>query len=92
MPLRYDEDTNKTGGICNDEKKMDSNIGCRCNSCLGCMGIGGAYGVSGEMHARANQIISLSKLVFPHQLVRLILTEQFYRAQSITSGGKYHHE
>ena len=54
--------------------------------------IGGAYGVSAGLHQRADQIISLSRLVLPHQLVRLILTEQLYRAQSIISGGKYHHE
>ncbi len=53
--------------------------------------IGGAYGVDDELQARANKIISLSKLVFPHQLVRLILAEQLYRAQSIARGTKYHH-
>lgn len=54
--------------------------------------IGGAYGVDERLHARANRVISLSRLVFPHQLVRLILIEQLYRAQSIAGGGKYHHE
>lgn len=53
--------------------------------------IGGAYGVDPTVHARANFTWSLSKLVFPHQLVRLILTEQLYRAQDILAGGKYHH-
>ncbi|MHC6175405.1 23S rRNA (pseudouridine(1915)-N(3))-methyltransferase RlmH [Glutamicibacter endophyticus] len=53
--------------------------------------IGGAYGVDPSVHARANFTWSLSKLVFPHQLVRLILTEQLYRAQDILAGGKYHH-
>lgn len=53
--------------------------------------IGGAYGVEASVHARADFTWSLSKLVFPHQLVRLILTEQLYRAQEITAGGKYHH-
>ena len=53
--------------------------------------IGGAYGVDASVHARADFTWSLSKLVFPHQLVRLILTEQLYRAQEISSGGKYHH-
>ena len=53
--------------------------------------IGGAYGVDPTIHARANFTWSLSKLVFPHQLVRLILTEQLYRAQDILAGGKYHH-
>lgn len=54
--------------------------------------IGGAYGVDQSVHERANLIWSLSKLVFPHQLVRLILAEQLYRAQSIASGSPYHHE
>lgn len=54
--------------------------------------IGGAYGVSNELHDRADVTISLSDMVFPHQLVRLILTEQLYRAQDIARGGKYHHE
>lgn len=53
--------------------------------------IGGAYGVDEHLHARANFIWSLSKLVFPHQLVRLILAEQLYRAQEISRGGGYHH-
>lgn len=54
--------------------------------------IGGAYGVDERLHARADFVWSLSKLVFPHQLVRLMLTEQIYRAQSIASGSPYHHE
>ena len=53
--------------------------------------IGGAYGVSEDLRSRADFVWSLSKLVFPHQIVRLILTEQIYRAQEISSGGKYHH-
>ncbi|MBC7512711.1 23S rRNA (pseudouridine(1915)-N(3))-methyltransferase RlmH [Candidatus Saccharibacteria bacterium] len=53
--------------------------------------IGGAYGVDERIHDRANTILSLSELVFPHQLVRLILIEQLYRAQEINRGGKYHH-
>ena len=54
--------------------------------------IGGAFGVSEELRQRANFVWSLSKLVFPHQIIRLILVEQIYRAQEISSGGKYHHE
>jgi len=54
--------------------------------------IGGAYGVSQEIFERANYCWSLSKLVFPHQLVRLILAEQVYRACSILRNEKYHHE
>jgi len=54
--------------------------------------IGGAYGVDDTIQQRANFIWSLSGLVFPHQLVRLILTEQLYRAQEIANGNPYHHE
>lgn len=54
--------------------------------------IGGAYGVDETAHVRADVTLSLSDMVFPHQLVRLILIEQLYRAQSIATGGKYHHE
>ncbi|PID31321.1 50S rRNA methyltransferase [Candidatus Saccharibacteria bacterium] len=53
--------------------------------------IGGAYGVSPELHSRATEVWSLSRLVFPHQLVRLILAEQLYRAQQIARGSAYHH-
>ncbi|MDB5183871.1 MAG: rRNA methyltransferase [Candidatus Saccharibacteria bacterium] len=53
--------------------------------------IGGAYGVDDRIHQRANVVWSLSPLVFPHQLVRLILTEQLYRAQQINAGHPYHH-
>jgi len=54
--------------------------------------IGGAYGVTDELRQKAQVVWSLSELVFPHQLVRLMLTEQLYRAQQITLGGLYHHE
>lgn len=54
--------------------------------------IGGAYGVTPELHDRAQLVWSLSPLVFPHQLVRLLLVEQLYRAQQIAAGGQYHHE
>ena len=53
--------------------------------------IGGAFGVSDEVAKRADITLSLSSLVFPHMLARLILVEQLYRAQSILEGGKYHH-
>ncbi len=54
--------------------------------------IGGAYGVDETLRDRANIVWSLSRLVFPHQLVRLILAEQLYRAQEIARGGQYHHD
>lgn len=53
--------------------------------------IGGAYGVDDSLYARANLVWSLSPLVLPHQLVRLVLVEQIYRAQTIASGHPYHH-
>ena len=53
--------------------------------------IGGAFGVSDVITKRANAQWSLSQLVFPHQLVRLILAEQVYRACSIIKNEKYHH-
>lgn len=53
--------------------------------------IGGAYGVNDAIKERVDMIWSLSPLVFPHQLVRLILIEQLYRAQEIARGGQYHH-
>lgn len=53
--------------------------------------IGGAYGVTPEVQQRAQTVWSLSPLVFPHQLVRLLLIEQLYRAQQITAGSAYHH-
>ena len=53
--------------------------------------VGGAYGVSEALMARANLKWSLSQLVFPHQLVRLILSEQVYRACTILRNEQYHH-
>ena len=54
--------------------------------------IGGAYGVDDSLTSRADLVWSLSPLVFPHQLVRLILAEQLYRAQEIAAGHPYHHQ
>lgn len=53
--------------------------------------IGGAYGVSEEIKQHANFMWSLSKLVFPHMITRLILAEQLYRACTILRNEKYHH-
>lgn len=54
--------------------------------------IGGPYGFSKDIYARANEKISLSKLTFSHQMVRMVFTEQLYRACTIIKGEPYHHE
>jgi 23S rRNA (pseudouridine1915-N3)-methyltransferase len=54
--------------------------------------IGGAWGFSDEVYSRADYRMSLSKLTFPHQLVRLIFLEQLYRTFTILKGEPYHHE
>jgi 23S rRNA (pseudouridine1915-N3)-methyltransferase len=54
--------------------------------------IGGPYGFSQEVYDRANELLSLSKLTFSHQMVRLVFTEQLYRACTIIKGEPYHHE
>lgn len=54
--------------------------------------IGGAYGVDGSVKSRANVVWGLSKLVFPHQLVRLILVEQLYRTVTLLESHPYHHQ
>ncbi|PZR28481.1 MAG: 23S rRNA (pseudouridine(1915)-N(3))-methyltransferase RlmH [Citrobacter freundii] len=54
--------------------------------------IGGAFGIDEDVMKRAGFSWSLSKLVFPHQLVRLILAEQVYRACTILRNEKYHHK
>lgn len=54
--------------------------------------IGGPYGFSQEVYDRATELISLSKMTFSHQMVRLIFTEQLYRACTIIKGEPYHHE
>ena len=57
-----------------------------------CFVIGGPYGFSKEVYARSNMKISLSKMTFSHQLVRVIFTEQLYRGISIINHTPYHHE
>ena len=54
--------------------------------------IGGPYGFSDEVYARANEKISLSKMTFSHQIVRAIFAEQLYRAFTILNNEPYHHE
>jgi 23S rRNA (pseudouridine1915-N3)-methyltransferase len=54
--------------------------------------IGGAFGFSPEVYKRADELISLSRLTFSHQMVRLILAEQLYRAMTILRREPYHHD
>ncbi len=54
--------------------------------------VGGPYGFAPEMYERAAETISLSKMTFTHQMVRLVFTEQLYRAMTITHNEPYHHE
>lgn len=54
--------------------------------------IGGPYGFSSSVYQRAQEQLSLSRLTFSHQLVRLVFTEQLYRACTIIKGEPYHHE
>jgi 23S rRNA (pseudouridine1915-N3)-methyltransferase len=53
--------------------------------------IGGAFGVDESVKARANCIVSFGSMVLPHQLMRLVLCEQIYRATTIQNGSSYHH-
>lgn len=54
--------------------------------------VGGPYGFSPDVYARANGKISLSQMTFSHQMIRLIFVEQIYRAMTILRGEPYHHE
>jgi 23S rRNA (pseudouridine1915-N3)-methyltransferase len=54
--------------------------------------VGGPYGFSEAVYQRANGKISLSKMTFSHQMVRLFFVEQIYRAMTILRGEPYHHE
>lgn len=53
--------------------------------------IGGAHGVNEQVRAKADIVLSFGKMVLPHQLMRLVLLEQLYRASTIASGTGYHH-
>lgn len=68
------------------EKRMAS--GCR----RIVFAVGGPYGFSPEVYERANAKMSLSRLTFPHELVRLLFVEQLYRAFTILRNEPYHHE
>ena len=54
--------------------------------------IGGPYGFSQQVYSRADSMLSLSRMTFSHQMVRLIFVEQLYRACTIIKGEPYHHE
>lgn len=54
--------------------------------------VGGPYGFSDNVYERANEKLSLSKMTFTHQMVRLVFVEQLYRAMTILNGEPYHHE
>ncbi|MES2873978.1 MAG: 23S rRNA (pseudouridine(1915)-N(3))-methyltransferase RlmH [Bacteroidota bacterium] len=54
--------------------------------------IGGPYGFSEEIYTRSNEKISLSRMTFSHQMIRLFFIEQLYRAYTILKGEPYHHE
>lgn len=54
--------------------------------------IGGPYGFSKDLYNRANGMISVSRMTFSHQMIRLIFIEQLYRALTIIKGEPYHHE
>lgn len=57
-----------------------------------CFVVGGPYGFSKEVYARADSMLSLSRMTFSHQIIRAIFTEQLYRAFSIINNTPYHHE
>ena len=54
--------------------------------------IGGPYGFSDKVYQKANGKVSFSKMTFYHQMIRLFVTEQTYRAFTILKNGPYHHE
>lgn len=56
-----------------------------------CFMVGGAYGFSDVVLKAANHTLSLSKMTFPHELARVLLYEQLYRAENILAGTGYHH-
>ena len=68
------------------QKKMSANVK---NLALV---VGGPYGFSEKLYQRANGLISFSKLTFSHQMIRLLLCEQVYRAFTILRGESYHHQ
>lgn len=57
-----------------------------------CFVVGGAYGFSQAVYAASNEKLSISKMTFSHQMIRLLFTEQLYRAFTILGNERYHHE
>jgi 23S rRNA (pseudouridine1915-N3)-methyltransferase len=53
--------------------------------------VGGAYGVTDGVRARADMMLALSRMVFPHEIARIMILEQTYRGLSIIAGSRYHH-
>jgi 23S rRNA (pseudouridine1915-N3)-methyltransferase len=53
--------------------------------------VGGAYGFSEEVYSRSNGKVAISKMTFPHQLIRVLILEQIYRSYTIIKGEPYHH-
>lgn len=71
-------------------KYIEKKIGLSCKRIV--FAIGGAYGFSTPVYDRCNEKVSLSKMTFSHQLVRVVFTEQLYRAFTIINNLPYHHE
>lgn len=57
-----------------------------------CFVIGGAFGLSTKVKARADELLSLSPMTLTHEFARVLLIEQIYRGVTINSGSKYHHD
>jgi len=65
-----------------------TNLGLKCITFV----VGGAYGFSEQVYSKASSLLSLSKMTFTHQMIRLLFVEQLYRAFTIIRGESYHHE
>lgn len=97
LALKYISDKNYVIALCVEGKQMTSVALSEKLDELATGGkngvtfiIGSSYGLSEGLKRRADQRLSFSKFTFPHQLMRVILTEQLYRAYTIRKGTKYH--